>query len=351
MIWPEAIKPSSRHSIVLRMTEPLTPSAQNSMAAVSDEGSTVWVLLRRFELLIEALGGVAGPGAFPLARRQAREGEQPVAGLLQAGGHGSVAQPPLAEEGLAARHDLCRGLGVDHVAIVGRDLVAQLFRGMRQEVAMLVDRATLVAAQRRAFPFARRAVRLGEARPGHRDRGRSEAPGELPCAVTMPVPRNTGPGRRSSRIICRPAVTRSRQSRCEFLFQQGLDEAPHPRAQAGLDRIKPAVKQERALTGRRCGRVCQGVVPNFTPALERRRCQGSAPRRLRHLQFQPTPRRHRFESRCMVPALSLAHRLSCTATILAAVRQKLHSPHLCRFPEPPLVHHRPLHLTMEGCLR
>src|SRR5215211_8427864 len=44
----------------------------------------------------------------------------------------------------------------------------------------------------------------------------------------------------------------------------------------------------------------------------------------------------RLKSRRMVPAWSSAHRLSCSAAILAAVRQKLHSSHLCRFPEPPL---------------
>src|SRR3954447_1307800 len=43
-----------------------------------------------------------------------------------------------------------------------------------------------------------------------------------------------------------------------------------------------------------------------------------------------------LECRRMVPAGSSAHRLSCSAAILAAVRQKLHSSRLCRFPEPPL---------------
>src|SRR3954465_5576946 len=44
----------------------------------------------------------------------------------------------------------------------------------------------------------------------------------------------------------------------------------------------------------------------------------------------------RFESRCVVPAGSSAHRLSCSAAILAAVRQKLHSSTLFKNPEPAL---------------
>src|SRR5215207_3660549 len=45
----------------------------------------------------------------------------------------------------------------------------------------------------------------------------------------------------------------------------------------------------------------------------------------------------RFESRRVVPAGSSAHRLSCSAAILAAVRQRLHLSELFRNPEPALV--------------
>jgi hypothetical protein len=54
------------------------------------------------ELLVQPLDGVGRPRASPLARRQAGEGEQPVAGFLQAVGDGAVLEPPLADEGLAA---------------------------------------------------------------------------------------------------------------------------------------------------------------------------------------------------------------------------------------------------------
>src|SRR3954452_15815029 len=44
----------------------------------------------------------------------------------------------------------------------------------------------------------------------------------------------------------------------------------------------------------------------------------------------------RFESRRVVPAWSSAHRLSCSAAILATVRQKLHLSNLFKNPEPAL---------------
>src|SRR3954464_1249988 len=44
----------------------------------------------------------------------------------------------------------------------------------------------------------------------------------------------------------------------------------------------------------------------------------------------------RFESRRGVPAWSSAHRFSCSAAILAAVRQRLHLSNLFKNPEPAL---------------
>src|SRR4051812_21651066 len=46
----------------------------------------------------------------------------------------------------------------------------------------------------------------------------------------------------------------------------------------------------------------------------------------------------RFESRRVVPAWSSAHRFSCSAAILAAVRQKLHLSTLFKNPESALAH-------------
>src|ERR671939_663336 len=98
---------------------PEASSAQNSMAAVSAEGRTVWVFTLRLKLLVQAFDGVGGPRALPLARRQAREGEQLVASLLQAVGHGPAFEPPLAQERLAPRGHLLWGRGIDHVGVIG----------------------------------------------------------------------------------------------------------------------------------------------------------------------------------------------------------------------------------------
>ncbi len=65
-IWPEA------------------KSAQNNIAAVSADGSTVCVLIRRVELLVQAFDRIRRADRFPLAFREAREGEELVAGFRQA---------------------------------------------------------------------------------------------------------------------------------------------------------------------------------------------------------------------------------------------------------------------------
>jgi len=77
------------------------------MAAVSVEGSTVWVLVRRFA------------DRFPLAFREPREGEQLVARFLQAIGDRTAFQPPFVDQRLALRLDLQLRAGVDHIVVIG----------------------------------------------------------------------------------------------------------------------------------------------------------------------------------------------------------------------------------------
>src|SRR5208337_2252373 len=93
---------------------------------------------------------------------EAREGEQPVAGLLEAVGDGAAFQAPFAEEGLAPGFDLLSRRGVDHVAVVVGDFLVQPLGRVSEQVAMLVHRAALdrrVRPQRRQRLFqARRAV-------------------------------------------------------------------------------------------------------------------------------------------------------------------------------------------------
>ena len=77
------------------------------------------------ELLMQTLDCVRCSCASPLARRQAGEGEEAVAGFLQAVGDGAMTQPPLADEGLTAGLDFFGRGGVDHVGVIGGDLVVQ----------------------------------------------------------------------------------------------------------------------------------------------------------------------------------------------------------------------------------
>src|SRR5215204_4246121 len=78
-------------------------------------------------------------------------------------------EPPLADEGLAARLDL-RGRGrVDYVGVIGGDLLVQALGRMREQVPVLVNRASL---HRNAVPHGgdrvlepRRAIDDEELRP------------------------------------------------------------------------------------------------------------------------------------------------------------------------------------------
>jgi hypothetical protein len=92
---------------------------------------------------------IRGANAAPLARGQPREGEEPIAGFLQAVDDSFVLEPPFAHEGLASCRDLLAGRRVDHIVVVGGDLLVQALGRVGQEVAMLVDRAAL---DRQAVP-------------------------------------------------------------------------------------------------------------------------------------------------------------------------------------------------------
>src|SRR5271166_5059517 len=127
VIWPEASK------------------AQNNMAAVSAEGSTVWVLIRRlnsscrrsiaFDVRIDFHWLIGDRAAF---------------------------QPPFADERLALRRDLRLRVGVDHIVVIGGDFLVQPVGRVGEKIAMLVHRAALdwhVAPERgKSFLEALRAI-------------------------------------------------------------------------------------------------------------------------------------------------------------------------------------------------
>jgi hypothetical protein len=62
----------------------------------------------------------------------------------------AMLEPALADEGLAPRLDLLAHRRLDHVVIVGGDLIMQALGRMCQQVAMLVNRASSTARQRQA---------------------------------------------------------------------------------------------------------------------------------------------------------------------------------------------------------
>src|SRR6516225_6968101 len=72
--------------------------------------------------------------------------KEPLTGLLEAVGDRPAFEPPFADEGSAARLDHSRRGGVDHVVVVGRDLVVQPLGRVGQQVAVFLDGHQLPAA-------------------------------------------------------------------------------------------------------------------------------------------------------------------------------------------------------------
>jgi len=95
------------------------------MAAVSAEGSTVWVLIRRLNFSCRRSIAFDVRIDFHWLFREPREGEQLVARFLQAIGDGAAFQPPFADERLALRLDLRLRAGVDHIVVIGGDFLVQ----------------------------------------------------------------------------------------------------------------------------------------------------------------------------------------------------------------------------------
>src|SRR5260370_629997 len=93
---------------------------------------------------MQPLDCIGGAHAAPLARRQAREGEQAFSCLLQAVRDGAMLEPPFADEGFAARFDLLMRGRADHVVVIRGDVVMQPLWGMCEQVPVLADRATWV---------------------------------------------------------------------------------------------------------------------------------------------------------------------------------------------------------------
>src|ERR1700690_2356913 len=120
---------------------PEASNAQNNMAAVSADGSTVCVLILRLNsscsrsiaLVVRALRHWLG------GKRVKGKSRSPASSRLL----GFVLEPPLADEGFAMLFDLFRRFRVDHFIVVLGDLLMQALRGVGQQITMLMHGAPL----------------------------------------------------------------------------------------------------------------------------------------------------------------------------------------------------------------
>jgi hypothetical protein len=95
------------------------------------------------ELPVEALDGVGRARLLPLRRIEPCESKEAVPCFFKAVGYSTALEAPFAQESLAPLLHLDSRVGVDHVTVVLGELVLHMVRGMRQKVAMLVNRAAL----------------------------------------------------------------------------------------------------------------------------------------------------------------------------------------------------------------
>src|SRR5262249_5207454 len=114
--------------------------------------------------------------------------------------------------------------------------------------------------------------------------------------MAVPMPADRGPAIIDAAQRLRPApVPRPLQLLVQLALDHGLDKAAHPITHRGFNRIEPIIEKIHSCIGDRLrgirlrGNALHGVVSY--PTLKRRMIRGSSPRRLRHLQFLPTPRR------------------------------------------------------------
>src|SRR5215204_6078723 len=123
--WPRLCQPSTLRMVIW----PEASNAQNSMAAVSAEGSTVWVLILRLNSSCSRSMAFVVRALFHwLGGRRVKANRWSPAS--EAVGNGPVPQPPFAQEGLPALLNVFGRRGVDHVGVVGRDLIVEPLRRM-----------------------------------------------------------------------------------------------------------------------------------------------------------------------------------------------------------------------------
>ena len=160
------------------------------MAAASAQGSTVWVFDAALEFLMQALDRVRGPDRLSLARREAREGEQPVAGFFQTVSDGAAFQAPFADECLAPGLDLVSRRGVDSCRgsrwKFPRTAARARGRGDCGACARALDRRIGPERRQRLFQ-AQRAVGDDQLRRRHPRRTRSSCSARQAASLSPPM--------------------------------------------------------------------------------------------------------------------------------------------------------------------
>ncbi len=200
------------------------------------------------EVLVWPLHRVGCPRSPPLRRVEPGEGEEPAACCLEAIGDSLAREPPLPQEGLAARFPLGPGVGMDHAPIVFGRLVVHVFRGMRQQVAMPVNRAAsngqVLAPQRRKRGFQARSNiddrELGPLQPARIGIGEEPAPGRQGSSAVLPPPllrmdgRTFRPSRRAPMAASTDMVVAFRSRRVPMTVPSRIRRrtAPLPRRRA-----------------------------------------------------------------------------------------------------------------------
>ena len=108
----------------------------------------------------------------------------------------------------------------------------------------------LVSPQRRALPFDRSALGGIQPSPRHRDVHATKCPDQRARSMAVPMAgdRRTGSGVLNLGLWL-SAIARARQYRLELVFDHRLDEAAHPIAQTGFDRIKPVIEEPGRCVG------------------------------------------------------------------------------------------------------
>ena len=92
---------------------------------------------------MQSLDRIRRSNGFPLAFWKARESKELIAGFFQAGRRRETFQPPFSQESFSFGFHFLPRFGVDHVFIVGREFLVQALWRMRQQIAMLMNRAAL----------------------------------------------------------------------------------------------------------------------------------------------------------------------------------------------------------------